>query len=105
MKFEHFIITPFCFRGKKAFNRLYWPGQNFQMNPLDKKFLVQRLKLFEMLCLPGILSQTNQNFSWILIIDEDLPKSYKKKLNLLVKEKERVFFLEYKDSIRLEKTD
>ncbi|MEZ5083478.1 MAG: glycosyltransferase [Bacteroidales bacterium] len=105
MHFEHFIITIFCFRGKKAFEHLYWPGFNFYINPFNPKFLEFRLTLFKMFCLPGILSQTNQNFTWIILIDKELNPEIKDALKNLVLKKQRSHILEYEESYKLEQTD
>lgn len=97
MHFEHFIITLFCFRGKEAFKKLLWPGFNFHANPLKPKYLEHRLRLFKMTCLPGILSQTNQNFNWIIIIDKELDPDIKKELESLIQNKQRAFLHEFKE--------
>ncbi len=105
MHFEHFIITIFCFRGKDAFKHLHWPGLNFQACPLKPKYLEHRLRLFKMTCLPGILSQTNQNFNWIIIIDKDLNTEIKKELQDLIKDRESTFLHEYEEGTDIGSTD
>lgn len=105
MQFEHFIITLFCFRGKEAFKHLHWPGLNFQASPLKPKYLEQRLKLFKMICLPGVLSQSNQNFGWIIIIDKDLDPVIKNELQNLIIKKQRAFLYEYKEGTFLGSTE
>lgn len=105
MNFEHIIITHFCFRGKNAFKHLRWPGQAFYIDPLTKSNLIHRFKLFEMLCLPSILSQSNQGFTWVIVIDKALNKLYKDRLKTLIGKKEKTFLFEYDDSVRLDKLD
>jgi hypothetical protein len=105
MRFEHFIITLFSFRGQKAFKKLYWPGLNFTVNPLKPDFIEHRLKLFQMTCLPGILSQTSQDFNWIIVIDKELPSVKKNTLKNLVLERDRTYFVEYDQSVALETTE
>lgn len=102
MKVQHIVITLFSFRGKEAFKRLYWPGQNFNVNPLQPKLLDFRIMLFEMACLPGILSQTNQDFTWIIIIDKKLPSLYKNKLKELIAKKDQAVIYEYDPLKRIE---
>ncbi|MCF8403908.1 MAG: putative rhamnosyl transferase [Bacteroidales bacterium] len=104
-QFQHIIITHFCFRGKNAFKHLRWPGLAFYIYPLTKKYLDYRFKLFEMLCLPGILGQSNQNFTWVLVIDKDLGFSYKKKLSELVQARKKTFLVEYNSTLRLDQLD
>lgn len=43
------------------------------------------MKLFEHVCLPSILSQTNQNFSWLLYFDTETSPSFRKKVEALTK--------------------
>ena len=105
MNFEHFIITLFCFRGKEAFKHLHWPGLNFNANPLNPKYIEHRLRLFKMTCLPGIMSQTNQNYGWIIIIDKDLDSDIKSELENLTNKKQRVFLYEYQEGTNLGSTE
>lgn len=55
--FEHFVITRFGVR---------WRQQD---PPPDEAWLRYRLGLFEAVCLPSVLSQTNAAFRWLLLID------------------------------------
>ena len=102
MNIQHIVITLFSFRGKEAFKHLHWMGINFTVNPLNPKYLDFRMILFEMTCLQGILHQTTQDFTWIIIIDNALPDKYKQKLKSLIKPKERAFIWEYDPKERIE---
>ncbi|MEZ5196859.1 MAG: glycosyltransferase [Bacteroidales bacterium] len=80
-------------------------GINFTVNPLNPKYLDFRIMLFEMTCLPGILCQSTQNFTWIVIIDKKLPEKYKQRLKSLIKPKKRAFIWEYDPTVRIESID
>ena len=38
------------------------------------------MRLFEIYCLPSVVGQTCQEFSWILLVDEDTPAEYREKI-------------------------
>lgn len=75
--FQQFIITEFSFRDKDYMAIT-------QRDPLLPKLLEHRFKLFEIACLPSILSQDEQDFTWILIVDKDLPEKYRIRLEKLI---------------------
>jgi len=72
MNFQIFIIIRFCI--------------NFNKSPWNFNILNYRIKLFEYICLPSILSQSiKNNLNVIIIISEDLPIIFKIKLFSLIK--------------------
>lgn len=95
MNLAHFVITRFCVRDGLWLKRIdgpwFGPG-----NPLRPRHLALRLALLEMLCLPGILSQTNQNFTWVLLVDAALPAAARRRLYALAEQKARVHIHEYR---------
>ena len=68
----HAVITRFCCRstwaGPKA--GVYW---NKKHDPLARANVVRRFALLEAVCLPNVLAQTEQDFAWVLLVDQDLP--------------------------------
>ena len=58
-----------------------------------------------MTCLPGILSQNNQNFGWIIIIDKDIDLKIKDEIINLVKKKKRAHLYEYEEGTNLGSTE
>ncbi|MEA3446443.1 MAG: glycosyltransferase [Bacteroidota bacterium] len=74
--FQHFIITAFSYRG-------YTKDINWR-DPLNKKNLEHRFQLFQLSCLPSMLNQVEQDFTWILIVDPDLPNEYRERLRKLI---------------------
>ena len=49
---------------------------------LDPAYLKVRFELFERYCLPSVQNQTNQNFIWLLLLDENTPNDYKDRIKL-----------------------
>ena len=104
MKLAHFVITRFCLRGRRLFSRT--DGPRFGSgNPLKPRSVDLRLKLLEMTCLPGVLSQTNQDFIWVLLVDAGLQEGFKERLRAMTRAKDRVVVHEHRPDApdRLEK--
>ncbi len=96
MELEHFVITAFSIR-----NYVTVVGED----PLKPQALEYRFKVFELTCLPSIISQTNQNFAWVFMIDKDLKPDYRSRLRKLVQSKNRVHFIEFSPSLSRAKLD
>ena len=93
VKLAHFVITRFCGRGLLA--RV--DGSPFSMiDPLRPRTVNLRLKLLEMTCLPGLLSQTNQAFTWVLLVDARLREDFKERLRDLARARDRVVLHEHR---------
>ncbi len=90
-KFNHFVITRFSYRGKDNFSSIDGPTFHRGQDPLDAKRLELRFNLFEITCLPSVLGQTDQDFTWIIIVDSQLPAHYFQRLLLLVKHRKKTF--------------
>ena len=88
---HHVVITRFSFRGKHVFKAIDGPTFLSTEDPLDPQRLEHRFKLFEFTCLPSVLGQTEQNFSWIILIDGLLPGQYKERLAALIAPKARAY--------------
>ena len=89
MKLAHFVITRFCLRGQQMFSRVDGPEIG-RMGPLKSRTVNFRLKLLEMIGLPGLLAQTNQDFTWVLLVDADLEEGVKERLREMTRAKARV---------------
>ena len=100
----HFIITKFCLRGGKWMDPVDGPWFS-AVNPLKARNVNLRLKLLETICLPGLLAQTNRNFTWVLLVDADLDRCAKGRLKELAGNLDRAWLHEYRaDSpVRLER--
>ncbi|WP_432736547.1 glycosyltransferase [Maridesulfovibrio sp. FT414] len=75
MRFRHFIIT--------RFNVNIHP-EKFIMR-LNDNWLYERFDFFSRFCLPSIAAQEEQNFTWIILFDEDTPAHFKKMINVFEK--------------------
>lgn len=71
----HLIITRFSVR----FNL-----KLAKSDLLDPIRLAKRLDIFRNCCLPSILNQTDKNFKWIIIVDNELPGEIRRELEELV---------------------
>lgn len=58
----HFIVTRFNVRESAH-----------DVRALDVDWLEARFELFERFCLPTVMSQSEQNFSWIVLFDSETP--------------------------------
>ncbi len=65
MKFQHFLITQFNLRN-------FWTTE---VKDIERwiNWTKDRIKLFEKYCLPSVLNQRNQNFSWVIFMDRATP--------------------------------
>lgn len=78
-KFNHIIITRFSVYIKYMITS--------KKNILfDDKRLNRRFSLFITFCYPSITKQVNKNFTWIILIDKNLPEKYKIKLKNIISE-------------------
>lgn len=66
MKLTHLLFT--------RFNIQYEPNDSIGIQP---DWLEERLRLFELYCLPSIQKQTCQDFIWVLLGDIRTPENYK----------------------------
>lgn len=78
--FTHYLITRFSvnFSGMKT------------KNVFSEKRLRVRFNLFQKICFPSVINQTNTNFIWIIIIDKNLPNRYKDLLYSILSTNNRI---------------
>jgi hypothetical protein len=95
---QHFVLTRFSYRDPypKA-GKIRSSGGDWirGIDPLQPHRLDFRFTLFEMVCLPNVLAQTNSNFDWILIIDKNLPAAYRERLRTKVAGRARTYLHEF----------
>ena len=65
----HYIIT--------RFNLRLWTHNKTGKIIEREKWLERRFDLFEKYCLPSVIAQTNKNFTWFLLFDNETPEKYK----------------------------
>jgi hypothetical protein len=72
-KFQHFLITAFNIDlGLKSREAI-----------IEPKYLLKRFQMFQDICYPSVVSQTNQNFLWLCFFDSESPDIIKEKINKL----------------------
>jgi hypothetical protein len=94
MKLEHFVITRFCYRKESSTEEKDDLDFRFYADPLDPGILDLRWRLFETTCFPSLLGQTNQDFSLVVIVDQQLPPAYRSQLARLLRSRDRSFIRE-----------
>lgn len=67
----HFIVT--------RFNLPLWNADKNSRSTLDRSWLESRYAMFEKYCYPSVTSQTNKNFIWLCLFDEDTPDEFKQR--------------------------
>jgi len=78
-----FSVYDYKFKGfvdKVNLDEIEYKNRLFSEDRLNYKF-----KSFEMVTLPSIVNQTNQNFVWYIYASTYLPEKYKTRLNDLIK--------------------
>jgi hypothetical protein len=93
---QHILITRFSYRGNNLDRK---KGQD----PLDEKNLNHRFALFEIACLPSILNQKNQDFTWIIVVDPELPSKYRARLQKLISPKKESYLVDFKPGLIINK--
>lgn len=71
-EYQHFILT--------RFNLLLWNKDKEGKKVRSVSWLEHRFSLFERYCLPSIITQTCQEFEWIVLFDSTTPKRYKNRI-------------------------
>ena len=100
MRFQHFVITRFSHRIDRSgpdaeFLDRIRPSREGEYDPLDPAKLDQRLRLFEVICAPGVAAQTCKNFTWVLVIDRQLPPEYRERVAALANRHPHTVLHEY----------
>lgn len=70
--FDHYLITRFNLAVG------FRPGVN-----LDPAWLQHRFELFERYCLPSVAGQLDEDFTWLLLLDERTPRPFRRRLAVL----------------------
>jgi len=82
-KFKHVILT--------RFNVRIVEDPKAPSIGTDPGWLAERFALFERYCLPSILAQTEQNFSWIVYFDSATPEPYAERARALASRRPGIF--------------
>lgn len=73
--YDHFLITRFNIPHKN------WIKDKSGVLIKNHAWLCDRFCLFERYCFPSIISQTNQNFKWLVFFDINTPSPFKEKID------------------------
>lgn len=65
---KHFLITRFNLKNEHWINN----------NAVSENWLKNRIKIFEKICYPSVINQSNQQFTWLIFFDIDTPNTIKK---------------------------
>ena len=76
----------------------------FARTPWHPLYIEYRLRYLESICFPSISEQVNQDFTWILAIDPELPDRFVKPLNAMIASRPGSFLHQVHDA-RLEQFD
>ncbi|QQP99047.1 glycosyltransferase [Lysobacter enzymogenes] len=92
----HAVITRFSYRHTTSAAGLNGVLVSLlRRDPLEPKRLALRYSLFELTCLPSLLGQTSQDFDWFIVVDRDLPPSWRERLQALVAGRPRTHLYDY----------
>ncbi len=83
---QHFVLTRFNLQIDR------WKTSKRGVDVRTPQWLDHRFQMFENYCLPSMLNQSNQNFTWYLLLDQNTPEAYKQRMTSLLAEKENFHF-------------
>jgi hypothetical protein len=89
MKLEHLIITRFAVRMQDALRCVGGPTFFADRDPLARDNLALRSRLLDFTSLPSVRAQTDPDVAWVLLVDRDLPASYRGRLEARVRQVRR----------------
>ena len=72
MALQHFILT--------RFNLLLWQKDKEGQKVRTTEWLEHRFSLFERYCLPSVMGQSCQTFSWIVLFDIATPERFRRRI-------------------------
>jgi hypothetical protein len=81
---QHIIITPFSYRRID-----YQP--DIMPDPLNPRILKKRFQFFEMITLPSLKAQEHKDFTWVIVVDPELPQVYRQKFETVTAGMQNVF--------------
>jgi hypothetical protein len=76
--FHHLLVTRFNLRNPE------WDVTKNNEKLLTDDWMEERMWFFENFCFPTIVSQTNQNFEWLLYFDKTTSEKYQKRMSELI---------------------
>ncbi len=77
--FKHYIVTRFNLRVEE------WSYTKNQEDILTEEWLDHRFKLFRTFCLPSMINQANQSYTWLVFFDIDTTDKYRRIIKAISK--------------------
>src|ERR1700677_1263076 len=77
-RFKHVVLTQYFTRSIED------PGDLGRRLGNIAEWLENRLVLFKRYCLPSVMAQSNQDFTWLLYFDETTPEAYLRRIRDLI---------------------
>lgn len=74
--YKHFILTHFNLKLFEEGERCFIVDKNNKSTQQDE-WMEERIRLFDKYCFPSVQKQSNKNFKWLILFDEDTPEKYK----------------------------
>jgi hypothetical protein len=93
-KLEHVVLT--------RFNVRYTQNPTSISIGNDPRWLRHRFELFEKYCLPCLIQQRNQDFTWLIFFDNDTPPAFSARARELVNSRPRTHII-FCDSLPIER--
>lgn len=79
-KFKHYIATRFNLGMFNPDHKLFDPTDNLKVHGISlspNDWMKHRMNLFIKFTLASVMAQTNQNFTWIVLMDDMTPQAYR----------------------------
>lgn len=97
---QHFVITRFSIRPTMTSTDRHELSRGMSrlrggLDPLARGALEHRFRIFEVACLPAVLAQTDQDFTWVIVVDRDLPEAQRERLEALTASRPRTVIHTY----------
>lgn len=85
MKVQHYLVTKFnvgLYSDASSWELADKAGRRIAQEP--DAWMEHRLELFETYCIPSVLNQSDQDFTWLLFLDSRTPATYRDRVRKLV---------------------
>ena len=105
MNLGHVLITYFSVRIDSYWERFDRNNPHRTEDPLDLDSLRYRVALFESICFSSVISQSSQDYSWLILIDRDLPASIRQHLEEMVEEYSNIHLHTFREEDMIENCD
>ncbi|RNC86872.1 MAG: hypothetical protein ED556_05465 [Winogradskyella sp.] len=98
--FSHYIITRFNIKSQG------WTKDKNGNTVNDLAWLKHRYNLFDMFCLPSMVSQSEKNYQWLVFFDKETPEEFRRKNEKISKQLKQFKpfyvdgFLDFENSLR-----